>query len=171
MPVEISLDLSAANLLKGATLTDAQRADLEDSGALPGDSVWFRLVTQNDDRVRPSHRALHGTVWRVGDPAAPVPPMDYGCRCMIEYVAAPDTPAAAVLPPAEAVPVTPAEAYGSYLDDAMPDWKAVAKQVAKAQPIDQLPAATAAIEKAHPDWSLTKVRDFAALVVSAAPRT
>lgn len=78
MPVTISLDLSAGNLIKGATLTDEERAELS-KGSLPGDAVWFRLVTQGDDRVRPSHRALHGTVWKVGDPEAPVPPMDYGC--------------------------------------------------------------------------------------------
>ena len=44
-----------------------------------------------DENVRPSHAALHGTIWRVSDPTAPVPPIDWGCRCGMRYVAAPDT--------------------------------------------------------------------------------
>jgi hypothetical protein len=42
-------------------------------------SVWFRYVTQQDGAVRPAHAKLHGTIWRLDDPNAPIPPLDYGC--------------------------------------------------------------------------------------------
>ncbi len=163
MPVSITLDLSTAKLV-----TDADREALA-GGSLPGESVWFRLVTQGDDRVRPSHRALHGTVWRVGDPEAPVPPMDHGCRCMVEYVAAPDTPAAAILPPAEAVPVPPAQAYATWLDGNLDGWQVIAGAVTKLAPSARLSAAIFRLRRAYPDWTETKLREYGELIVAASP--
>ncbi len=163
MPVSITLDLSTVKLL-----SDADRESLA-GGSLPGGSVWFRLVTQGDDRVRPSHRALHGTVWRVGDPEAPVPPMDHGCRCMVEYVAAPDSPAAAILPPAEALPVPPSQAYAEWLTGELAGWQGIAQAVRKLAPSDQLNAAIFRLRRSHPDWSETKLREYGELIVAASP--
>lgn len=42
-------------------------------------------MTQHDERVRPSHAALHATEWRPLDPNAPIPPLDWGCRCFLVY--------------------------------------------------------------------------------------
>jgi hypothetical protein len=73
-------------------------------GVLLDSSVWFRYVTQEDGRVRPEHRALHGKIFRFDDPNAPIPPLDYGCRCGIEYVAQPGSAAAEILPEADKPP-------------------------------------------------------------------
>lgn len=48
-------------------------------GAFDGEDVWVEFLTVGDNHVRPAHAALHGTVWRCDDPAAPAPPLDYGC--------------------------------------------------------------------------------------------
>jgi hypothetical protein len=106
------LDVSEADLLAALEAEDAAAME---AGAVSGDEVWFEFVTQEDDRVRPMHAALHGSVWRVGDPAAPVPPIDYGCRCGMRYVAPPGSPAAKVLPVAKAVPATHADAFRAWL--------------------------------------------------------
>jgi SPP1 gp7 family putative phage head morphogenesis protein len=37
-----------------------------------------------DDRTRPTHRALNGNIYRVGE--GPVPPIDYNCRCTAIYL-------------------------------------------------------------------------------------
>lgn len=49
---------------------------------------WWRYVATLDDRLRPSHRALHNHVWRHDDPAwsSIWPPNDWGCRCRVEAV-------------------------------------------------------------------------------------
>ena len=94
---------------------DQDDRDALTAGAFDGDDVWFMFRTQDDDRVRPEHEALDGTVWRVGDPAAPVPPLDYGCRCFMEYVARPGSEAAAVLPAADKAPETHGAILTRYL--------------------------------------------------------
>lgn len=55
------------------TLADAT------GGTLPADAVQVVFMTRADERVRPSHAALHGRVFRLDDPSLPVPPLDYGC--------------------------------------------------------------------------------------------
>ena len=42
-------------------------------------------MTEADERVRPEHAALHGTVWDADDPNAPVPPLGENCRCWLEF--------------------------------------------------------------------------------------
>lgn len=108
------LGVSEADLLAAL---EAQDAEALAGGAVSGDDVWFEFVTQDDDRVRPAHAALHGSVWRVGDPAAPVPPIDYGCRCGMRYVAPPGSPAAKLLPVAATAPKSHAEVLSAWLAD------------------------------------------------------
>lgn len=108
------LDVGEADLL--ASLEQEDTGALA-AGAVSGDEVWFEFVTLEDDRVRPAHAALHGSVWRVGDPAAPVPPIDYGCRCGMRYVAPPGTKAAKFLPPAPRSPQTHEAVISQYLVD------------------------------------------------------
>ena len=109
----LSVSVSVSDLAD--SLTPANAAGVE-VGAVNSKQVWYEFLTQNDDRVRPSHRALNGTTWRAGDPNAPVPPLDYGCRCYVRYVGAPGTPAADVLPPATGTPDTQGAAYATFLD-------------------------------------------------------
>ncbi len=125
--------------------------------------VWFKFVTQQDDRVRPSHAALHGTVWRLDDPDAPVPPLDYGCRCGIEYVADPNSPAADVLPEAETDPTTPEKAYSEYLDETLPKWEKYANQVKGSHREDYVNDLALVIQKAE-GGTLSDARDFAEMI-------
>lgn len=110
--VEDGIAIGEADLLAALEAEDAAALAV---GAVDGNEVWFEFVTQEDDKVRPEHAALHGSVWRVGDPAAPVPPIDYGCRCGMRYVAPPGSPAAKLLPPASGVPKSHAEVIAAYL--------------------------------------------------------
>ena len=43
----------------------------------------FRWITRQDDRVRPSHRRLHGRIftWAEGAPVEGYPGQPWGCRC------------------------------------------------------------------------------------------
>lgn len=121
--------------------------------ALDPDQVYFQYICQTgpgqhdpsaspDDHVRPAHAALHGTIWRLDDPAAPIPPIGYGCRCGMRLCAAPATGAAQVLPVAVGEPeddsMAPAERY---LDNHAPEWKEVALAAAKAAPGKAIDAA------------------------------
>jgi len=45
--------------------------------------LW-RYVAIKDDRTRPSHRALDGQVFRVGE--GPIPPIDFNCRCTMQFL-------------------------------------------------------------------------------------
>lgn len=47
------------------------------------DDVQMMFVTMLDERVRPEHAALHGTIWYANDPNAPTPPLGPGCRCKL----------------------------------------------------------------------------------------
>ena len=49
--------------------------------------VW-KYHTREDEKVRASHRALNGTLWRVGSPEAAqvFPPNDFNCRCFAEQL-------------------------------------------------------------------------------------
>lgn len=46
---------------------------------------YLRYVTAGDEAVRPSHRALHGRVFRTGTPEAAyyAPPLGFRCRCSL----------------------------------------------------------------------------------------
>ncbi len=120
----ISLSFSVNDLLKAL---GASKAEDIAQGGLDGAECWFEYLTQQDDRVRPSHAALHGTRWRADDPDAPTPPLDYGCRCFIRYIAAPGSDAAEVLPEASGDLSNRTDAYGQYLDREHDGWRTIAK--------------------------------------------
>ncbi len=101
------------------------------NGGLDGDQVWYEYLTQEDDRVRPSHEALHGTLWRVDDSMAPTPPIDWGCRCFIRYVAAPKSLAAKVLPEASGKLSDRIIAYAIYLNSHIDGWEKISSEAAK----------------------------------------
>ncbi len=116
MPVDISEMISVlVNSVKAATTETLS------------DDVLVQFVCQTgedehdpdaepDDAVRPSHAAFHGCIFSMSE--APVPPLDYGCRCAIRYVAAKDTPASDVLSDeATEEPTTPAAATKAWLQE------------------------------------------------------
>lgn len=156
MPIEVSIST------KGLKLTNAQAHNLTVDGALDPDQVLYEFVTQHDDRVRPSHAALHGTVWKVGDPFAPVPPLDYGCRCALRYVAAPSTPAATVLPEATKAPVPRVQAYATHLDEIAPGWKTIIEETKDVPIAEQLGALYNALKRRYP--GLRDLRDVAMML-------
>lgn len=135
---------------------DADRRDAEGGGVLDAEVVMIQFLcstdgagTQHDPdarpdaQVRPEHAALHGSVWRIDDPNAPVPPLDYGCRCAIRYVARRGSPAASAgaLPESPSPPIaTPEAAYRRWLDAHAPGWKDVANAMAQAPAGDELAA-------------------------------
>ena len=149
------------------SLSESIKAVLEPSDTEPGSAVdsdvWFEFVTEEDDAVRPSHAALHGTVWRTDDPDAPVPPLDFRCRCSVVFCAPPDSNAAKVLPETQEELTTPAEAFTVYLDKELPAWEKYVEKVKGAHREDFVNDLALVIQKAE-GWSLTKSRDFATIV-------
>jgi hypothetical protein len=129
--------------MMGITVTFQGLTEADTGGKHPlaPDEVWFQyLCTTNDatgahdpnakpaPRVRPSHACFHGTIWRINDPRAPVPPCDYACRCGIRYVANPTTKSARVMPKAEGDPeVSAADPIRRWLKEHVPAWREVAK--------------------------------------------
>lgn len=157
----IHLDISG----NSSDLRPDQQKAIE-AGGFSGDEVWVEFLTQRDNRVRPAHAALHGTFWRVDDPAAPTPPLDYGCRCQLRYVAKPGTLAALVFPTAEGEPVPVARAYASYLDKHLPRWREVADVAEKAEPARRFSAAYLKLKELHPALG-GDTRDLARMAVQA----
>jgi hypothetical protein len=147
-------------------ITGADQAAL-DAGMLDGDEVWYEFHTQQDDRVRPSHAALDGSVWRVGDPDAPVPPLDYGCRCFVTYCAPPASNLRGQLPPApDAEPVPVAELYGDALDEAVPNWRDKWRSKwSKLAPADKLNGIYLDLR----DMGISDAREIASMIDTAAP--
>lgn len=162
MPIAVSFDLS----LLDDKLTKRDRSALE-RGAFDAEEVWYEYLTQDDGRVRPAHRALHGTVWRVGDPAAPVPPIDFGCRCFMRYVAAPDSPAARILPEAEREPEPRAEVFADYLDDQVDGWRGLAEKAAALPPAERQSRLYLAMRKRLPPDLLAVARELARMALEA----
>lgn len=130
--------------LSGFGLSKKDKADVS-AGVLTDDVyVQFICTTESghdpseppDDRVRPSHAAFHGKVFKLSD--APVPPLDYGCRCAIRYVAAPDSPAAEVLDVTPQIPTTPAEATEDWLIANVPELDTLKRSAAAAKTKDAL---------------------------------
>ena len=162
---DLSLSVSGADLR--AALEQGEASALE-QGAFDSDQVWYEYLTQEDDRVRPTHAALHGTVWRVGDPRAPVPPIDYGCRCFVRYVAAPGSAAAQFLPEAPSEPTTAADAYGAYLDERAAGW-ADDVEAAHALPAGDRIGALALRLAARTGSPVGKARELARLALRIRP--
>jgi hypothetical protein len=147
-----------------ANLT-ADNAAALGGGALDGGQVWYQFLTQQDDRVRPSHRALHGTVWTAGDPSAPMPPLDFGCRCYISYVAAPGSPASRILPTAPSSPTTQADAFGAFLDAEAAGWRTAWKAAQDRPAGDAVPSMTDWLMTKH-GFSLPQARDAASMAAA-----
>jgi hypothetical protein len=127
-------------------------------GVLDSDQVYVQYLCQTgedgehdpdeepDDRVRPSHAAFHGQIFKIED--APIPPLDYGCRCAIRYVAAPDSVAAEVLEhEADADPTTPVEATEEWLDKNVEDWEKLQDLAEQLPPKDAIAKVTEAAKK------------------------
>ncbi len=121
---------------------------LDQDGALDPDQVMLQFICNTggdvpehdpekppDERVRPSHAALHGRLFTL-DAMAPFPPLSYGCRCSMAYVAKERTMASRVLDVASAaIPeatVTPA--FAAWLAKNAPGWEKIAEAAAKAAP-------------------------------------
>lgn len=144
-------------------------------GPLDADQVYFQFVCSTgggghdpngspDERVRPEHACLHGTVWRLDDPGAPIPPLSFGCRCAMRYVAKPSTPAARVLDEAPAAPETSQKAPARrYLEEHAPEWQQVAKAAADAPP------AQAVAQSYETAKSLGYSRDIARMALDVVP--
>ena len=155
-----------------AALDPEERAAVA-AGAFDGGDVWYEFQTREDDKVRPAHAALDGSVWRVGDPNAPVPPLDYGCRCSIRYVARPGSEAAKVLPPAPGVPTTHASLLAKYLADRLRVTQAgvgkVADSLANVSEADRLGVATLRVQtqlaKIKEPSGLTEARPLARMIL------
>ena len=151
------------------------RKDIDEAedtgGAFNPDQVYFQFICTTNDatgahdphaspapHVRPAHAALHGTVWRLDDPRAPIPPLDYGCRCAMSYCAAPKTLAARALPEAPQEPETsPAAPAKRWLKANVDGWEDMAKDASMdlARLVDILKGK-----------SVADARDVAALIIS-----
>lgn len=59
-------------------LRDDQRDALA-GGALDPEAVYVQYHTQGDAHVRPSHAALDGKIFKLGEIDTPAPPIDFGC--------------------------------------------------------------------------------------------
>lgn len=113
-PAELEeFGLGGAEFL-GDIIDDDLRVSLRDAIAdsldaeKDGSKVLLEYRTQADERVRPHHAALHGTIWKVDDPERPAPPLGFGCRCWMEPVAADERTARRTgLPQAPANPPKP----------------------------------------------------------------
>lgn len=144
-------------------------------GPLDSDQVYFQFVCSTgggahdpngspDDHVRPEHAALHATVWRLDDPGAPIPPLSYGCRCAMRYVAKPNTTAARVLEEAPAAPEVDQKApTRRYLEEHAPEWQQVAEAAAEAPP------AQAVAQSYEAAKSLGYTRDIARMALDVRP--
>ncbi len=133
-------------------------------GGLDGNEVWYEYLTQDDDRVRASHAALHGTRWRADDPDAPTPPLDYNCRCFIRYIAAPESNAAEVLPEASGELSNRSDAYSQYLTDHLDEWRRIAKAASGMPPIKKYQFILA--ELADEGLSAADCREYAAMILA-----
>lgn len=87
---------------------------------LDEDEIVYVYLTEADERVRPEHAALHGTVWDPDDPELPIPPLGPNCRCRLEARAKTKEIAAATgIRQVEAKPPEPGpEAMRAFWEDA-----------------------------------------------------
>lgn len=173
----MGIDLTFTLEELAGNLTEEQKAASEE-GTLNPDEVYFQfLCTTNDateehdpdadpdDRVRPEHAALHGEIFRIDDPMAPVPPLDFGCRCAMKYCGAPDSIASYVLgSEAESEPTTIKAAYGTWLDKNAEGWEEIGAAILKLPPVDRAGAAYLMVK----ELGISNPRSVANMIVSAA---
>lgn len=169
----ISLSFSVDDL----QLRPDQQAIIE-RGASPldADEVYFQFLCTTEDgghdpegepdaHVRDSHAALHGSVWNINNPLAPVPPIGYGCRCAMRYVGKDGTPAAGLLG-AETDGETESigEVFGKWLADNVVNWKQYAKVADEAKQADKLGAV---YERLKEQGVKGDLREISRMVMSA----
>jgi hypothetical protein len=127
-----------------------EQIDAIDDGALASTKgLFFQYVCSTidgqhsadsfpDNRVRPSHAALHGTIWAVDDPNAPVPPIDWGCRCAMRYITTEDSPLADVMAQTNEEPNSMEFHFSEYLDREVNGWEDIYLSVKGRKKADQL---------------------------------
>lgn len=163
-------------VILGAVFNAAQAASAENGALDQGQVYWQFLCTTDggghdpdgepDDRVRPEHAALHGTVWRLDDPFAPVPPCDWGCRCAMRHCAPPGTIAARVTQtPVEAIPATLGDHYAAWLTKHRPGWEVIAKAAKAVPAVKRIEVATALCKAA----GMENPTSTAGMIVSTLP--
>jgi hypothetical protein len=152
------------------------QAAAAEQGALNPDQVHFQYICSTeggghdpdgepDERVRDSHKALHGTIWRLDDPLAPVPPIGYGCRCGMRYCGAPGSVASVVLgAESPAPPTTVPQAFSEWLTPRIPSWQKYADMAQKLPPADRLGAVYLGLKS---DGVSGDLRELARMIVSA----
>lgn len=145
-------------------------------GTLDPESVHFQFIctteggghdpeAEPDDRVRDSHKALHGTVWRIDDPTAPIPPINFGCRCGMRYCGAPGSVEAVVLgADAPTPPTTVPVAFADWLNVRLPTWRTYADLAKEQSKPDRLGAVYIALKESGVSGDL---RELARMIVSA----
>ncbi len=151
---------------KAPALRDEKQRERVDAGGLDRDEVMYEYHTQEDARVRPSHAALEGTVWALGDPFAPVPPCDYGCRCWMAYVSKPQTTAALILPETKAEPKLIADIYAAHLDKQVPTWADMVDKTKELPRADRLVALANMIKIKYPQHA-PDAKDLANMMLTA----
>lgn len=150
---------------------------VEKAGVLDSDQVYVQYLCQTgedgehdpeeepDDHVRPSHAAFHGQIFKIED--APIPPLDYGCRCAIRYVAAPESAAAEVLETeADADPTTTIEATEEWLMNHIEEYDQLEALAEEVSPADSI----AAVQTLAKKLGIDQPRAIAEMVVDVVKR-
>jgi hypothetical protein len=150
----------------GSLALDDRRQKHLEGGGLDRTEVMYEYHTQQDDRVRPSHAALEGTTWDLGDPFAPVPPCGINCRCWMTYVAKPKSAAAQIIPEATNAPKPVAKVYAEHLDKTIPDWRDMIEATADVERSARLLAIVALIKAKHASHT-ADAKDLALMMIEA----
>lgn len=162
--------------LDSGSLRADQMEAIETKAPLDSESVYFQFLATTEDgghdpegepdsHVRDSHAALHGTVWNINDPLAPVPPIGYGCRCSMRFVGKDGSPAAVLLgAEAEAEPESIAVVFSKWLADNVANWKKYAETANDTKKSDKLGAVYEHLKEQGVKGDL---REISRIVVSA----
>lgn len=162
--------------LDSGSLRPDQMQAIETKAPLDSDSVYFQFLAttadgghdpdgEPDEHVRDSHAALHGSIWNINNPLAPVPPIGYGCRCAMRYVGKDGTPAAVLLgAEAESEPESLAVVFAKWLTDNIADWTKYRAVAAETKKADRLGAV---YEHLKAEGVKGDLREIARMVVSA----
>ena len=82
--------ISAVVLLCAASMSYAQGQGMGmmQEPQIKPEIAYLEYLTENDARVRPSHRKMHGIIRPIDDPIWQIwwPPNGYNCRCRIRII-------------------------------------------------------------------------------------
>lgn len=171
--MSIAINFSVSDLI-----LSAEQAASAELGVLDAEQVYFQFICQTtdgghdpdgvpDDKVRPTHAALHGTVWRIDDPYAPIPPIDWGCRCAGRHVGKPESLAEKVFNAAAKTEPQPIGLhFGNWLDKAVPNWQRALDATKKVHPIDREGAVYLWLKENAPAYAS---HDVSKMILSAIP--